>query len=59
MHGRAAADVEPGPVAPGYPGRSTCTVARLLDWTPVIAPMTQAPITSAGAPGPRVAGAGL
>src|SRR5580704_11162749 len=29
--------------ASGYPGRSTCTLARLLGWTPEIAPMTRAP----------------
>jgi uncharacterized protein len=38
MHGRAAADVERGPVAPGYPRRSTCTSpARLLSRGPAIA----------------------
>jgi hypothetical protein len=58
MHGRAAADVERGPVAPGYPGRSICTLARLLGWAPVIAPMTQAPITPDGAPGPARSGCG-
>jgi len=58
MHGRAAADVERGPVAPGFPGRSTCTLARLLGWAPVIAPMARVPITSDGAPGPARGGGG-
>lgn len=58
MRDRAAADVERGPVAPGYPGRSTCTLARLLSWAPVIAPMTPVPITPGGAPGPARGGGG-
>ena len=58
MHGRAAADVERGPVAPGYPGRSTCTLARLPGWAPVIAPMARAPITPDGALGPARGGGG-
>ena len=59
MHGRAAADVERGPVAPGYPGPGTCTVARLPGGAPVIAPVTRAPVTPDGAPGPARGGADL
>src|ERR1017187_10967522 len=58
MRDRAAADVERGRVGPGYPGRSTCTLARLLSWAPVIAPMTPVPITPGGAPGPARGGGG-
>ncbi len=58
MHGRAAAGAGCGPVVPGCPGRSAYALARLLSRAPVIAPVTRAPISSHGAPGPARGGGG-